>query len=107
MSGLMVMTSPQHRFRMPPEWAPRSATWLSWPHNRETRPSDLEEAEAALVEGVAALAGGEPVHINVWDSGHASRVRELFAGRVRPERFVIESDATIVAPFIFAHVLGE
>ena len=86
----MAMTSPEHRFRMPPEWAPHTATWLSWPHNRETWPSGLEEAEAALVEGVVALAEGEPVHINVRDSGHAAQVRQLFAGRVQPERLVLE-----------------
>ena len=41
---------------MPPEWAPHEATWLSWPHNRNTWPDGLEAAEAALVEGAAALA---------------------------------------------------
>jgi hypothetical protein len=64
-----------------------------------------------LVEGPVALAGGEPVHINVRDSGHASRVRELFAGRVQAERLVLKpvptnDDATIVAPLIFAYMLG-
>ena len=37
-----------------------------------------------------ALADGEPVHIDVRDSGHASRVRELFAGCVQPERLMLE-----------------
>jgi agmatine deiminase len=76
------MPPTERRFRMPPEWAPHAATWLSWPHNRATWPDALEHVEAALVEGVAALAEGEPVHINVLDRDHARHVSGLFAGRV-------------------------
>jgi glycolate oxidase len=38
---------------------------LSWPHNPETWPGVLPQAEAAMVEVVAALAPHEHVHINV------------------------------------------
>lgn len=72
---------------MPPEWAPHAATWLSWPHNRKTWPEGIEAAEAALVEGAAALAEGERVHINTLD---ATRVGKLFAGRAARERIVLE-----------------
>ena len=27
-------------YRMPAEWEPHAATWLAWPHNRETWPDD-------------------------------------------------------------------
>jgi agmatine deiminase len=84
------MTSPEQRFRMPPEWAPHAATWLSWPHNRDTWPEGLEQVEAALVDGVAALAEGEPVHINVRDPDHAAHVGGLFASRVPPDTVVLE-----------------
>jgi agmatine deiminase len=77
-------------YAMPPEWAPHAATWLSWPHNRGTWPDGLEGAEAALAEGVAALAVGENIHINVQDAGHAAHVAALLAGRVPRERLVLE-----------------
>ena len=62
------------RYRMPPEWAPHQGTWLSWPHNRETWPGCLSEAEAALTLAVVALAEGETVHINVLDAAHRAAV---------------------------------
>ena len=74
----------QVMYRMPAEWAPHQATWLSWPHNRETWPQGLEAAEAALVEGVAALVGFEQVHINTLDEAH---VRSLFDRGVAEKLF--------------------
>ena len=79
------MASPDRRFFMPAEWTPHEATWLSWPHNRETWPGCLEEAEAALAQAVIALAEAERVHINVLNGDHAEHVRKLLRGRV-PER---------------------
>jgi len=64
-------------FRMPAEWAPHQATWISWPHNPETWPGVLAEAEAAMVQAVAALAGGETVRINVLGPEHEAHVRAL------------------------------
>ncbi len=74
------------RYRMPPEWAPHQGTWLSWPHNRETWPGCLAEAEAALADAVVALAEGETVHINVLDAAHRAVVAKRFSGTVAPER---------------------
>jgi agmatine deiminase len=64
-------------YRMPAEWAPHQATWISWPHNPETWPGVLAEAEAAMAQAVAALAGGETVRINVRDASHEAHVRTL------------------------------
>ncbi len=50
-------------FRWPAEWEPHAATWLSWPHNRETWPTAFDAAETAFVEIAAALAPGERVRI--------------------------------------------
>src|SRR5690606_30616434 len=47
--------------RMPPEWAPHTATWLSWPHNRETWPGCFEGVEPAMAQAAAALAETEHV----------------------------------------------
>jgi agmatine deiminase len=62
-------------FSMPAEWAPHQATWISWPHNPETWPGVLEEAEVAMTAAVHALAPGETVRINVLDADHEARVR--------------------------------
>ena len=70
-------------YRMPAEWAPHAATWLSWPHNPETWPGTghLERAEKVLAEAVAALRTGEDVRINVLDAEHEAHVRALLSGR--------------------------
>jgi agmatine deiminase len=64
-------------YRMPAEWEPHQATWLSWPHNRASWPGVFEHVEPVMVEAVTALATSEPVHINVLDAGHEARVRAL------------------------------
>jgi len=80
------MSESNRRYRMPPEWAPHQGTWLSWPHNVETWPGCLPDAEAALERAVVALAGGELVHINVLDASHEAALRRRFAASVAPER---------------------
>jgi agmatine deiminase len=67
-------------FRMPAEWAPHQATWISWPHNPETWPGVLDAAETSMAEAVQALATGELVRINVLDAAHEAHVR----GRLGP-----------------------
>jgi agmatine deiminase len=67
-------------FRMPAEWDPHQATWLSWPHNPETWPGVLAAAEASMAQAVTALAEGETVRINVLGPEHEAHVRELLGG---------------------------
>jgi agmatine deiminase len=71
---------------MPAEWAPHEATWLSWPHNRESWPGVFEKVEPAMVAFVAALAASERVHINVLDAEHERHVRRQLARVAPPER---------------------
>lgn len=73
-------------YAMPPEWAPHQATWFSWPHNPDTWPGHLEQAERALVPAVAALCEGETVRINVLDERHERHVAALLAGRADLQR---------------------
>lgn len=68
-------------YRMPAEWEPHAGTWLSWPHNRETWPDELEAVEQVMARAVTALAPGESVHINVLDEQHARHVRDLLDAR--------------------------
>jgi agmatine deiminase len=73
-------------YAMPPEWAPHQATWFSWPHNPDTWPGHLAQAERALTLAVAALSEGETVRINVLDEAHERHVAGLLAGRADPAR---------------------
>lgn len=63
--------------RMPAEWEPHEATWLSWPHNRETWPDELETVEAVMAQAVRALVTGEAVVINVLDGEHQRHVEGI------------------------------
>jgi len=78
-------------YRMPAEWAPHEATWLSWPHNRASWPGAFESVEPVMVQAVAALATSEPVHINVLDAQHEAHVHGLLdaatLGAVRFHQF--------------------
>jgi agmatine deiminase len=80
-------TTPSARgYRQPAEWAPHEATWLSWPHNRDSWPGVFEGVEPAMVEFVQALAECEAVYINVLHAEHERHVRKLLARCVPPER---------------------
>jgi len=86
--------TPSPRRRMPAEWVPHQATWISWPHNPETWPGVLEQARAAMTEFVVALAPHEIVHINVQDEAGAADVERRTAGRVPAGSIVIEDIVT-------------
>ena len=73
-------------YRMPAEWAPHEATWLSWPHNRDSWPGVFAAVEPAMVGFVRTLAECEPVYINVLDAAHERHVKALLAGAVPLER---------------------
>ena len=68
-------------YRMPPEWAPHRATWLSWPHKEASWPGKFEPVPLIFAEMVRELAGGEEVRINVADAGAEAGVRALLRGR--------------------------
>lgn len=52
-------------FRMPAEWEPQAAVWLSWPHRRATWPRHFRPVPAAFARFVAAISRFEPVHLNL------------------------------------------
>ncbi len=66
---------------MPAEWSPHQATWLSWPHKRDSWPGKFEPVEPVMVRFVAALAAGELVRINVLDEAHERHVAGLLEGK--------------------------
>ena len=55
-----LVTSTRH---WPAEWSPHDATWIAWPHNRDTWPGRFSPIEAIFKRMVAILADVEPVHV--------------------------------------------
>jgi agmatine deiminase len=78
------MTLTAGRFRMPAEWGPHAATWLSWPHKEASWPGNFEPIPAIWVEMVRTLAPRERVCILVNDEAMEAAVRSrLRAGGVQ------------------------
>src|SRR5487761_667962 len=62
-------------YRMPAEWERHEATWLSWPKDPTTFPSDIiDKVESIYVEMVEALASGERVNILVDNEDSEKKV---------------------------------
>src|SRR5438477_10751013 len=53
------------RYRMPAEWQPHLASYMTWPHNHETWPGKFEPVPAAFARIVATLSGFEPARLLV------------------------------------------
>lgn len=81
-----VSTPTARGYRLPAEWAPHEATWLSWPHNRDSWPGVFAGVDPAMALFVRALAECEPVYINVLHAEHERHVRKLLAAAAPPER---------------------
>jgi agmatine deiminase len=76
-------------YHMPAEWEPHAATWLAWPHNRETWPDNLDEVQAISVRLLTILQGHETVHLFVNDATTADHVRRLLAAAGLPQPDVV------------------
>ncbi len=67
-------------YRMPAEWEPHEATWLSWPRpDGISFPDSYEKVVPTLAAMVHALGTSEKVHINVCDAEHEALVRSHLA----------------------------
>lgn len=73
-------TPAERGYVMPAEWAPHQATWISWPHNRDSWPGKFEPIEPVMVRFVAAVSAHEVVRINVLDGAHEKHVGTLLEG---------------------------
>jgi agmatine deiminase len=75
-------------FRMPAEWEPQEAIWLSWPHRRITWPGHFRTIPGTFAEIAAKISRFEEVRINVARADQP-RVRSLLKragadlGRIR------------------------
>ena len=90
------LTPKQLGYRLPAEWEPHEATWLSWPHKEASWPGKIETIFPVYSQMVAALARSELVHINVNDTAMEAAVcRHLqqagvakeIGGRIHLHRF--------------------
>lgn len=52
-------------FRMPAEWEPQEAVWLSWPHRLKTWPGHFRTIPAKFAEIAARISEREKVRINL------------------------------------------
>ena len=68
-------------YRMPAEWEPHDATWLSWPR-RETIsfPDSFDRVMPVFRAMVAALIESEQVCINVSNGAHEAEAMEVLNG---------------------------
>ncbi len=81
----MSALSLEHRrllagYRMPPEWELHRATYLVWPHNRDTWPGKFDVIPPAYARMASALASFEPVRILVARADEMDGVRTLLSG---------------------------
>jgi agmatine deiminase len=61
------MTPKELGFHFPAEFAPHSATWLSWPHKEASWPGKIETIYPVYANFIKLVAEGEVVNINVVD----------------------------------------
>jgi agmatine deiminase len=68
-------------YRMPAEWEPHSATWLSWPRREGISfPGSFDRVRPTLRAMVEALIESEQVCINVCNDAHEAEAREVLRG---------------------------
>ena len=83
-------------YAMPAEWAPHRATWLSWPHNRETWPVHLEKVREVWLQMIRALAPHEQVCLLVNDEAAERDV----AARLQKARVAMENLTLLKIPTV-------
>ena len=64
-------------YRLPAEWERHAATWLSWPHKRETWPDRFEPIPTVWARFVKTLAEFEPVHLLAGGAEVMAEARRL------------------------------
>ncbi len=65
-------------FRMPAEWEPHAATWLTWPRREGISfPENYDLITPVFAAMVRAITPYEEVHINVWGDSMELEVKSL------------------------------
>lgn len=69
-----IQTPASQGFHFPAEWAPHTATWLSWPHKEASWPGKIDLVYPSYIEFIKVLTKGELVRINVSDENMKASV---------------------------------
>ena len=80
----MSVTPNELGYRMPAEWEPHAATWLSWPHKLASWPGKFEPIPVLYEQLVRILAVAEPV--NILATGAALEQATSMVGNVQNVR---------------------
>src|SRR5213596_3690018 len=77
----LLKTPAALRYRMPAEWEPHAATWLSWPRREGISfPDSFDRVLPALRAMVEALIESEQVCINICNGAHEAEARAALPG---------------------------
>jgi agmatine deiminase len=79
-------------YRMPAEWEPHQATWMTWPHNPDTWPGKFEPVPAQYAAVVAELSRFETVRLLFKDTdaaAHAETLLRKAGARIESVQFLI------------------
>lgn len=81
-NSVLMRTPSELGYRMPAEWHPHTATWLSWPKDPETWPGRVSEVEHTFLQMIEALVPSERVNLLVddEDTEQSVRFRSTFVG---------------------------
>ncbi len=64
----------------PAEWESQAATWIAWPHNRQTWPNRFAPIPSVYVQFITELARVQAVHVLSGPRGLQPSASELLAG---------------------------
>jgi agmatine deiminase len=85
-------------YQMPPEWAPHAATYLVWPHNRDTWPGKFAPIPAAFAQMAAAIASFEQLRILVQPTADLDEIHKLIRAAPLPLEEAVASDRIELVP---------
>jgi agmatine deiminase len=74
-AGAQRGAAERSHYSWPAEWEPHAATWLAWPHNAETWPGRLEQAQREFAGFVRELHQRETVRLLVNDGAGEKAAR--------------------------------
>jgi agmatine deiminase len=83
---------------MPAEWEPHRATYLVWPHNRDTWPGKFEAIPPIFAQIAAAIASFEPVRVLVEDEMQIASVRGMIRNAPAPGDGLVRMDRVELIP---------
>jgi len=83
-------------YSMPAEWVRHRATWLSWPHNLETWPTQLEKVRSVWVQMIQALARNEQVCLLINDE----QTQRDVTARLKDARVALENVSIFQIPTV-------